>query len=288
MIGSPYTDLLPRLSDAEYQALKDDIAERGCLVPVEIDEEGKTLDGAHRLRACGELGIQAPTITRRGLSDEEKRAHAIALNLQRRQLSREQRKELHVELRAAGRSIREIAEASGVPKSTVAEDVEQVSETGHVTGRDGKSYPATKPKPAPVISFPEQPQHEAPITEKEHKRAEKKAARPAPQAAPPIAAAGTFPVLYADPPWRYEHSETPDLRSIENQYPTMPVEDICALEVPAADDAVLFRSPGPRVCSPRSARSMPRSPGRSTRSSYLRPEAGSRTHPGRSPVLRGR
>jgi N6-adenosine-specific RNA methylase IME4 len=48
-----------------------------------------------------------------------------------------------------------------------------------------------------------------------------------------------FAVLYADPPWRYEHVETEN-RAIENQYPTMELDDICALEVPAAEDAVLF------------------------------------------------
>jgi N6-adenosine-specific RNA methylase IME4 len=55
----------------------------------------------------------------------------------------------------------------------------------------------------------------------------------------PPALAGTFRLLYADPPWRYEHVET-ESRAIENQYPTMALDEICALEVPAADDAVLF------------------------------------------------
>lgn len=50
---------------------------------------------------------------------------------------------------------------------------------------------------------------------------------------------GTFRLLYADPPWRYEHVET-ESRAIENQYPTMDLDAICALDVPAADDAVLF------------------------------------------------
>lgn len=62
--------------------------------------------------------------------------------------------------------------------------------------------------------------------------------RPAPKPVP--AAEGTFSVLYADPPWRYEHNETPDLRAVENQYPTMTAEEIAALDVPAASDAVLF------------------------------------------------
>jgi N6-adenosine-specific RNA methylase IME4 len=52
---------------------------------------------------------------------------------------------------------------------------------------------------------------------------------------------GRFPVLYADPPWRYEHVKT-NSRSIENQYPTMELSEICGLKVAsiATPDAILF------------------------------------------------
>ena len=52
---------------------------------------------------------------------------------------------------------------------------------------------------------------------------------------------GIHNVLYVDPPWRYEHSKT-ESRKIENQYPTMALEEICELPVPtiAAEDTVLF------------------------------------------------
>lgn len=50
---------------------------------------------------------------------------------------------------------------------------------------------------------------------------------------------GRYGVLYADPPWRYDFSET-DSRKIENKYPTMELEDICDLKVPRGDNAILF------------------------------------------------
>lgn len=50
---------------------------------------------------------------------------------------------------------------------------------------------------------------------------------------------GVFDLIYADPPWKYQHSKTTS-RDIENQYPTMELEDICSLEIPAAEDCVLF------------------------------------------------
>lgn len=50
-----------------------------------------------------------------------------------------------------------------------------------------------------------------------------------------------YPVIYADPPWRYEHVET-ESRAIENQYPTMDLNAICSLDVAqlATPDAILF------------------------------------------------
>lgn len=54
---------------------------------------------------------------------------------------------------------------------------------------------------------------------------------------------GKYAVIYADPPWRYEHPPIgASNRSIENQYPTMTLEDICALPVETLlnDNAILF------------------------------------------------
>lgn len=55
----------------------------------------------------------------------------------------------------------------------------------------------------------------------------------------PLEAVGTFPVIYVDPPWRYDFAAS-STRQIENHYPTMHLDDIKALSVPAADDAVLL------------------------------------------------
>lgn len=47
-----------------------------------------------------------------------------------------------------------------------------------------------------------------------------------------------FGVIYADPPWRYDNG-TPG-REIERHYPTMSDEEICAMTIPAAKDAILY------------------------------------------------
>jgi N6-adenosine-specific RNA methylase IME4 len=49
----------------------------------------------------------------------------------------------------------------------------------------------------------------------------------------------TYSVIYADPPWRYEFSPTSS-RAIEKHYPTMSMDELCALEIPAAENCVLY------------------------------------------------
>jgi N6-adenosine-specific RNA methylase IME4 len=51
-----------------------------------------------------------------------------------------------------------------------------------------------------------------------------------------------YNVIYADPPWRFEpYSRTTGMdRAADNHYPTMDLEAICAMQIPAAEDCVLF------------------------------------------------
>jgi len=50
---------------------------------------------------------------------------------------------------------------------------------------------------------------------------------------------GLFNVIYADPPWQYQFTVTYS-REVEKNYPTMTLDEICALEVPSSEDAILF------------------------------------------------
>ncbi len=47
-----------------------------------------------------------------------------------------------------------------------------------------------------------------------------------------------YGVIYADPPWRYDNGGAQG--GVDEQYPTMSDEEICALKVPAAKDCVLY------------------------------------------------
>jgi N6-adenosine-specific RNA methylase IME4 len=54
----------------------------------------------------------------------------------------------------------------------------------------------------------------------------------------PLGEVQSCPIIYADPPWQY--GNTAGASAAEDEYPTMPLADICALVPPATKDAVLF------------------------------------------------
>lgn len=85
-MGNP----LPPLTAEEYGALRADIARRGVMVAVEIDADtGEIVDGEHRCRIAGELGIDYPRVERHFASDDERTEHALVLNLLRRRIDDE-------------------------------------------------------------------------------------------------------------------------------------------------------------------------------------------------------
>lgn len=154
--------VMPPLTEDEYASLREDIMIRGVLVPVEKDEKGNILDGHHRVRICEELGItNYPVTIRPGLTEADKRNHARAINILRRQLDATGRAPLMAQLRSEGWSFRRIAEATGVTHTQVARDLKSgvtnvTPETpARTIGKDGKVYPSTRPAssmPSPVFA----------------------------------------------------------------------------------------------------------------------------------------
>jgi|SRR3990172_2029204 len=50
---------------------------------------------------------------------------------------------------------------------------------------------------------------------------------------------GKYNIIYADPPWDYEFSET-SVRSIGSHYPSLKLEEIKAIKIPSSDNSALF------------------------------------------------
>ena len=264
----PVADIFPAMSDAEYQSLKADIAEHGIREPIWTWHE-YVIDGRHRLRAASELMVECPMRAYHG-DESSLVSFVVSLNLKRRHLDESQRAMVAAAIatlergeradRSIDPSVTQEQAASmlnvSVPSVKRARQVRddgapelvQAVEQGRVSVSAAADV-ATLPKPAQAQIVA---RGEAEILQAAKairtKRVEARRADRV-ERITQIAAGNVdlavvqrrFPVLYCDPPWRYEYIET-ESRAIENQYPTMSLDEICALDVPriAHDDAVLF------------------------------------------------
>lgn len=153
----PLAALFPMIDGTDYGALVEDIRLHGVREPITL-YQGKILDGRNRVKAAIDCDKTVNTIDFTGTEDEA-RAYVMSLNLHRRHLTAEQRRELiKAELLAdPTQSDRAIAEKVKGNKNTVAVQREQLEATGQIdqltkrTGKDGKAR-AAKPKRPPIPS----------------------------------------------------------------------------------------------------------------------------------------
>jgi DNA modification methylase len=146
---------LPRLPYDQFTALRDNIAVNGVLVPILTDGGSpvcRIIDGGNRKAIADELGYDCPEIEQTGLTAEEMRTLARALNLARRQLTADQKRQLIADqLRETpNRSNRWIGKQLGVGHPTVASVRAELEATGKVfqfdrtQGADGKYRPVVR------------------------------------------------------------------------------------------------------------------------------------------------
>jgi len=233
--------ILPPLSPEEYAALKADIAARGVMVPVEVDETGATLDGHHRQRACQELGIEPPTVVRSGLSDAAKCEHVLKMNLLRRNLGPIAWAEAFRRLAAVRGARLERGARNDRTSATVAEVAAELG----VAPRTARyrlhlaDALVDRPELAAAVDAGDLPAQRALSTARADAIAALSRAPRLPD--------GRYEVLLADPPWRFDKGAVAS-RAIERIYPTLELAEICDYEDAdgrrivdlAADAAVLF------------------------------------------------
>lgn len=163
-----YADALPPLSESELDDLRESIKQDGIRTPILADWDGTVIDGHHRLMIAEELGLEIEAVTletddeRGRFNEADKFRLAVNLNVKRRQLSKEQRQALVVELAQGGATNAEIAETVGVSVRTVAA---QKALAGVTNPTRSKAQKEAKCKTAlseavaeePALPFPELP-----------------------------------------------------------------------------------------------------------------------------------
>src|SRR5262249_55018570 len=154
-------DLFPMMPDDELQALADDIKKNGQHYRILVID-GQVLDGRNRLVACKLAGVR-PSILEDSTVDGKllggpegpvtPTEYVVSLNLRRRHLTGEQRREVIAAVLKAnpGKSNRQVAEQVKADDKTVGKvrrELEGRSEIPNVAERTdtrGRQQPATRP-----------------------------------------------------------------------------------------------------------------------------------------------
>ena len=238
----PRTDLVPAIDDQAFRVLRADIEARGLQVPLEATPTGVVLDGRARLRAARELGFEHVAV--RVLAPADECEHMLRAALLRRQLSASQRAALALKL-LPYEELREQAQ------KRQRANLRQYTEVATLPARGGRTRDAlatlagTKPRTAQdVMTVAE---HDLALFERvlqgevaAHRaaRSVRRARRDAALAQTPPLPPGAFELILADPPWQLGSPDSD--RAPENHYPTMSLDEIASLAVPAAEDALLY------------------------------------------------
>ena len=237
----PEAEQIPPMQADEWQAFRDDIAERGIQVPIEIAPDWTILDGRHRWRAAQELGLSDVPV--RVVNPPDPIAYMAKAAILRRHLTNGQRAALAVlylpklEEEAKGRQgeRRDLNIVEIIPQSEPPRSRDQAAEVFGVNPHyvsDAKRLQQDAPDVFEQVKA-------GTMTLPEAKQERKKRDRAAIQELPkPLLPAGKYRALVIDPPWPMEKIMR-DVRpnQVTMDYPTMTIDEIAALPIPDLFDA---------------------------------------------------
>jgi N6-adenosine-specific RNA methylase IME4 len=242
-----YANLFPMMQTDELEDLVADVKQNGLIEPIVLYED-KILDGRNRFLACSKAGIKPRYDYYRGY---EPVSYVISKNVQRRHLNGSQKAMIATEVKPALEKEARKRQLSTLKQNTDKELVPE-REQGEARNKAGEMFGVS----GRYVSDAEKIKREAPEfvqpiiqgemtisqVKRELNRKEKIGAiLEKAEDIEPINNIGKFPIIYADPPWRFDFPIS-DSRRIENQYPTQEIEDIYNLDVKSitTDDAILF------------------------------------------------
>lgn len=257
-----YANIFPLMHDNsnDFLNLLDSLRSNGMIVPVLLYGD-KVLDGRNRYRAhLIDESIELKTEQFEG-TDEEALQHSLALNTNRRHLVEGQRALAAIRLAEIQTTMKTIegqkwaSEIFNVSLSLVrmAFDIlrsphEQKNQLIEMIEQDDIAISVAH---GIVKNLSPEKWEQAGLSDKNAKQWIKEVKRKDKEinfANKTVAANRTlennemvYGVIYIDPPWKFEvRSENGMDRSAENHYPTMTLDDIRGMKIPAAPDCVMF------------------------------------------------
>jgi N6-adenosine-specific RNA methylase IME4 len=243
----PAANLFPMMGKRELDDLANDIKERGQICPIIITKEGLVLDGRNRLAACKIAGVIPDVDQWEGGEGESPTAWVMSANLRRRHLNESQRSVVAAHaLKMFEAEAKERQRLGGRPKKgsapgrSAAVEMKSAAVAAATMGVGTRSVERAKALIAklPTAEIDKISSGEKTLkqVEREMKRTEQVA-----QVKEYVPPKGAYPVIVADPPWPYEDKlDGSDAARGGAPYPTMSIDEICALQVPADKNCTLW------------------------------------------------
>ncbi len=245
IIDNEFQSLIPKISEDEYQLLEESILSEGCRDALVVWND-TIIDGHNRYEICNKHNLPYETTPIIFESKDDAKIWIIKNQLGRRNLvpfvrielvdSIEKILEDKAKKNQGTRTDIFLTSEKSIESINTTKEMAKLANVGHDTyskGKKIKSKASEKVKQAVrdgKISI-NKAYKDIIHTENREKISQDIIDYPIPE--------DLFDIIYADPPWQYEHSETKS-RDVENQYPTMSLDEIKTLIIPSADNAVLF------------------------------------------------
>jgi N6-adenosine-specific RNA methylase IME4 len=259
----PLAEIFPLIEGQEFDELVADIKAHGIREPIWI-YDGRIIDGRNRYRAASAAGIECPV---RRYTGADPVSFVISLNLKRRHLNESQRAMVAAKLAnlqlgdnqhskglpiGRGSELLNVGERSVARAKVVrehgADELISAVERGQISvsaASDVASKSADEQRE--IVARGERQILEAAKAIRAERAESRRAERIAKIAEisnvnAPLPQDRKYPIIYADPPWSYEHPPFSESRKIENHYPTLSLEAICSLPIAqlATENALLF------------------------------------------------
>jgi N6-adenosine-specific RNA methylase IME4 len=246
-IDGEFKRLIAPLSEDEYDQLETNIAREGCRDPIVV-WDGILLDGHNRYDICNRIGrpfkvlriilpdrtaariwVRWNQLGRRNLTDDQRAMQVAGLV---DDLAKQSKRQRAVNARAAvverhptktkPDSRDAVSRESGPDKTSVRTKTSKRARVSERKVKQAQSLRKRAPDLAAKVATGELPLAEAVRQTKPKIRADKLAEAIWPE--------GKHGVILADPPWKPDDGLLDPTRRIENQYPTMTLDELIALK----------------------------------------------------------
>jgi N6-adenosine-specific RNA methylase IME4 len=222
--------LIPMTGAVDLSLLRQDVAARGLLDPLDV-LDGVVLDGRARLYVVGELGWERVPV--REVVPNDPVEHMLLAMLRRQHLTASQLATIALELDdVQGKTAPRSSGVATLPPAGKKRD--RAARLVGISARTVQDAATVRAGDAELYGRVQAGTVSASRAASKLRRRQRDAALAVPAPLPE----GPFEVIYADPPWQLGNPDSE--HAPEQHYPTMPLEEIKSISIPAADSAVLF------------------------------------------------